>query len=218
MIPARLGSQRLKKKNLQLLKGKPLITHAINKAKEISVFDEIWVNSESEEIGQEAIKESVGFYKRPEHLANNIATSEDFVYDFLMRHECDYVVQVHSIAPLLTAKELRKFINYLKNSNYDCLLSCEELQIECAFKNTPVNFTYQEKTNSQDLEPILRITWSVSAWKRATFIQAYENKQCATYSGNVGYYPLNKLASHIIKTEQDLSMAEHLYSFVHGEN
>ena len=47
MIPARLGSQRLKQKNLQLLNGIPLISHAINKAKNSNIFNEIWVNSES---------------------------------------------------------------------------------------------------------------------------------------------------------------------------
>ena len=41
MIPARLGSQRLKQKNLQLIHGEALIAHAIRKAKLSNVFDEI---------------------------------------------------------------------------------------------------------------------------------------------------------------------------------
>ena len=48
MIPARLGSQRLKKKNLELFGDHTLIEHAILKCKQSEVFDEIYVNSESE--------------------------------------------------------------------------------------------------------------------------------------------------------------------------
>ena len=52
MIPARMGSQRLKQKNLRTLAGLPLITHAIRKCKAAHVFDEIWVNSEHERFGE----------------------------------------------------------------------------------------------------------------------------------------------------------------------
>jgi len=46
MIPARMGSQRLKLKSLRDLGGVPLITRAIRKCMAAGVFGEIWVNSE----------------------------------------------------------------------------------------------------------------------------------------------------------------------------
>lgn len=214
MIPARLGSQRLKQKNLQPLNGIPLISHAIRKAKESKMFDEIWVNSEADVFGEIAIDENVDFHKRPDELANNKATSEDFVYEFLQKHECDYVVQVHSIAPLLTVKDTIAFVKELKEKKPDVLLSVENVQIECAYQNRPVNFTYAEKTNSQELNPIQRITWSITAWKRDIYIKAYEAKECATYSGDVKYFPIDKLASHIIKTQEDLDIASALYTLM----
>lgn len=210
MIPARLGSQRLKQKNLQLLNGVPLITHAIRKAKVSGMFDEIWVNSEATVFGEIAEQENVGFHLRPAELANDQATSEDFIYEFLMQHECDYVVQVHSVAPLLTVEDTQQFVNELKNSKVDVLLSVENIQIECAYLGDPVNFTYDMKTNSQDLEPVQRITWSISAWKRDVYMAAYEAGTCATYSGKVAYYPVGKLAAHVIKTQEDLDIATSL--------
>ena len=42
MIPARMGSKRIPKKNIRLLNGKPLIQYAIDAAKEADCFDEIW--------------------------------------------------------------------------------------------------------------------------------------------------------------------------------
>jgi len=214
MIPARLGSQRLKQKNLQPLNGVPLIVHAIRKAKLSGMFDEIWVNSEADVFGVIAKDEGVNFHKRPAKLADNNATSEDFVYEFLKAHECDYVVQVHSIAPLLSVEDVKNFANKLKKDEVDVLLSVENVQIECAYKNIPINFSYNEKTNSQELDPIQRITWSITGWKRQTYIKAYEEKKCATYSGKVGYFPISKLAAHIIKTQEDLDIAEALFGVV----
>ena len=214
MIPARLGSQRLKQKNLQPLKGEPLIVHAIRKAKRSKMFDEIWVNSEADIFSDISKDESVRFHKRPNHLADNNATSEDFVYEFFKHHECDYMVQIHSIAPLLTVNDTKRFVTELKKTKVDVLLSVEDLKIECAYKNNPINFSYNEKTNSQMLDPIQRITWSITGWKRDSYVKSYEQKKCATYSGKVGYFPINKLAAHIIKTKEDLQIAEALFKYV----
>ena len=41
MIPARLGSKRIKHKNLRLLAGKPLVSHVIEKCKEVETLSEI---------------------------------------------------------------------------------------------------------------------------------------------------------------------------------
>ena len=132
MIPARMGSQRLKKKNFRELAGVPLITRAIRKCVEADAFDEIWVNSEDEAFGAIAESEGVRFHKRPPELANDVATSEQFIHEFLVAHECDYIFQVHSIAPLLTADEVAAFVRALTRSDNDVLLSCVLEQIECA--------------------------------------------------------------------------------------
>ena len=47
MIPARIGSERLKFKNLSLLNGKPLIYYAINSSLKSRVFDKIYLNSDN---------------------------------------------------------------------------------------------------------------------------------------------------------------------------
>lgn len=208
MIPARMGSQRLKQKNLRELAGVPLITRAIRKCREAGVFDEILVNSEHAAFGKIAAAEGVGFHQRPEELGNNLATSEQFVAEFLRQHECEFLFQVHSIAPLLTVDEVRRFVGAMEAGGHDTLLSYEPIQIECAFEDRPVNFTFTEKTNSQDLKPVQRITWSITGWRRSTFLAAAAAGGCATYSGRVGYYAVDHFAAHVIKIEEDLQLAE----------
>jgi CMP-N-acetylneuraminic acid synthetase len=210
MIPARMGSQRLKQKNLRELGGVPLIAHAIRKCKKAGVFDAIYVNSEHPAFGEIAAQEGVEFHRRPEELANNQATSEQFVHEFLTNHPCERVFQVHSIAPLLSADRVCAFVQAMIEGDYDVMLSCVLEQIECACEGEPVNFTFAEKTNSQDLKPIQRITWSITGWRASNYVAAFESGKTATYCGTAGFFPVNRLEGHIIKTEEDLQIAEAL--------
>ena len=207
MIPARMGSQRLARKNLRELGGIPLINRAIRKCKEADCFDEIWVNSEHPEFGAIAHAEGVSFHQRPEALGNNVATSEQYIAEFLTSHECERLFQVHSIAPLLSVDDIRKFVEAMSENPVDCQLSCEEIQIECAFGERPINFSFDEKTNSQDLSPVQRISWSITGWRREAYLKAVNEGSCATYAGRVGFYPVGRWANHVIKTEEDLSVA-----------
>ena len=214
MVPARLGSQRLPEKNLRPLAGTPLVAWAIRKSLDSGVFDEVWVNSESEKFEQIARQEGARFHHRPAELASNTATSEDYVAEFLEHHDCDLLFQVHSIAPLLTANEVRDFVNAMRSSEADVQLSVVEEQIECAYGDRPVNFGFRSKTNSQELEPIQRVTWSITGWRRETFLAAHREGRCATYAGAVAFHPISRLGGLIIKTDEDLRLAEALFPLV----
>lgn len=214
MIPARMGSQRLKQKNLRELAGVSLIARAIRKCRAAGVFDEIWVNSEHPAFGEIARAEGVQFHQRSEALGNNVATSEQYIAEFLDAHPCDLLFQVHSIAPLLTVADVRAFVTAMRDSDLDCLLSYDPVQIECALDGRPVNFTFAEKTNSQDLKPVQRITWSITGWRREPYLAAARAGRCATYAGRVGFHPVSRFAAHIIKTEEDLSIAGALLPLV----
>ena len=214
MIPARMGSQRLKRKNLRKLAGVPLISRCIRKCLSAAVFDEVWVNSEHIDFKAIAELEGAKFHQRPKELGDNNATSEDFVAEFLNEHQCDMLFQVHSIAPLLTTEDIRSFVKVMESDKPDCLLSAEDIQIECMYEGGPVNFTLNEKTNSQDLTPVRRISWSITGWQRESFLSAFKSGKCATYSGKVQCHPISQLASLVIKTEDDLQRAEALFPFI----
>ncbi|MGF1448122.1 MAG: cytidylyltransferase domain-containing protein [Opitutales bacterium] len=214
MIPARMGSQRLARKNLRALDGVPLITRAIRKCQQAACFDSIWVNSEDRAFAAIAEAEGVHFHLRPDALGSHTATSEDYIAEFLQAHPCDWIVQVHSIAPLLTVAEVQGFVDTCRHTQADVLLSAEHIQIECALAGNPINFSFAEKTNSQALEPVQRISWSITAWRRECFLRAKENDQCATYAGQVALVEVSPLAGHVIKTERDLEIAERLLALV----
>jgi hypothetical protein len=104
----------------------------------------------------------------------------------------------------------------MASGGLDALLSTEQLQIECAFREAPVNFTFAEKNNSQDLEPVQRVSWSITGWRRESYLAAARIGKCATYAGKVGFLPIHRFAAHVIKTEEDLQIAAALLPLVPG--
>jgi CMP-N-acetylneuraminic acid synthetase len=72
MIPAKGGSQRLARKNILPLGGKPLLQWAIEAGKQSGVIDKLIVSTEDEEISRVAV--SLGAevpFLRPAHLAKD---------------------------------------------------------------------------------------------------------------------------------------------------
>jgi len=217
LIPARMGSQRLKRKNLREIDGVPLITHAIRKCVAARVFDSIFVNSENLHFQKIAESEGVRFHQRPAELGNSTATSEQYIAEFLEQHKCERLVQVHSIAPLLSVSDIRRFAEAFAKSDSDVLLCVTREQIECLYGGRPINFSLDEKTNSQDLTPVERVTWSITGWKRGKYLEAVTSGRCATYHGKVGTFNVDRAAGHIIQTEEDLQIAQALWSLKSDE-
>ena len=104
MIPVRLGSTRVKNKNLRLIDGKPLVQYIIDAALGSNMLDEIYINSESTKFAGIAKKSSIKFYQRPEELSLNESTNDDFSLDFISNVECDVLVQLLATSPFVTSK------------------------------------------------------------------------------------------------------------------
>ena len=87
MIPARLGSKRIKYKNLRYLANKPLICHVLETVKATNLFDDIYINSEADVFAEFCKEYDVKFYKRSKELASDDITNDKFIYDFLLNTE-----------------------------------------------------------------------------------------------------------------------------------
>ena len=123
MIPARLGSKRVKSKNLRLLAGKPLVRHVVDKCKETDIFDDIYINSEADIFKNIADEYGVRFYKRDESLAGDDATNDMFVLDFITNVKCYITVQVNPTSPLITVGDTKSFVSKMIEGDYDTLHS-----------------------------------------------------------------------------------------------
>ena len=211
MIPARMGSQRVKQKNIRLLNGKPLISHIVDTAVKSQVFDEIYINSESDIFRETAEYYKIKFYKRPEHLSSNTATNDDFVLDFIKNVEGDLLVQLLCTSPFITVEEIINFIQEIKDKKLDTLISVKNEQIECVFDGKPINFDEKGQTlPSQDLKPIQAYACGIMGWKYDSFFQNMKKFDSGYHGGNgkIGYFELKGFSTIDIDNEEDFQLAE----------
>jgi len=219
MIPARIGSTRLKMKNLALLDGNPLISYAINASKETGLFNRIVVNSDESLFKKIAERYGVEFYQRPQKLGSSTTKSDHVIEDFLIKNPCDILVWVNPTSPLQTGNEIKKIVNYFIDNKLDTLITVKNEQVHCICNDKPVNFDYNTLfAQTQDLKPVLPFVYSIMMWRTDTFIQHFNNGEKGILCGNVGYYPVSKMSSVIIKTKYDLMIAESLLKGMKEEN
>lgn len=211
MIPARMGSVRLAKKNLALINGKPLIYYAIKAAKDSAIFKRIVVNSEHETFSIFAKRYGVEFYKRPAKLATSKAKSDYVLRDFIKNHPSDVVVWVNPTSPLQTGGDIRNIVTYFIKNKLDTLITVRNEQVHCIYKSRAVNFNMKDVfAKTQDLIPVQSFVYSVMIWKTAAFVKDFNKNGHAFFCGKTSFYPVGKLSAIIIKKEEDLMFAEYM--------
>lgn len=118
IVPARIGSKRIKKKNIKLFFSKPIIKWTLDILKKSKIFDKIVLTSDSKKILK--IGKSIGFdilIKRPKALADDFTGTKIVMQhainflekDFLLNNVCC----VYPCNPFIEAKYLKKALKYI---------------------------------------------------------------------------------------------------------
>jgi CMP-N,N'-diacetyllegionaminic acid synthase len=106
IIPARGGSKGLKKKNLKVLDGKPLIGRVIQHALEANCIDTILVTTDDIEIADVARRYGAEVpFIRPEKHSGDLSTTEDTLKHALLKYEKMFK-KYFDIAVFLTATDI----------------------------------------------------------------------------------------------------------------
>lgn len=211
MIPARLGSQRIPKKNLRLLGDKVLTQWVAEACKDAGVFDDIYINSESELFEKIASDVNVKYYKRPEELASNSATNDDFGLDFIENIECDILVQVNPTSPFTTSQDIKALVEMFLEGDYKTVHTVKDEQIEGLYDGKPLNFNpLKQMPPSQELIPVKLFTSSIMAWDSSVFKKNMADSGCAVYGGpqKIGYYTIKGAGMIDIDNEKDFYLAQ----------
>ena len=122
IIPAKLDSKRLTKKNIRDLNGKPLFLHTIDYAQNTKHDNRIIVSSESKEV-EELVPEDILFHQRSKDLCGDVEVVDVYL-DIIkgIKHEFDYVVCLQPDNPN-RSNSLDDCLNYMIENNYDDLIT-----------------------------------------------------------------------------------------------
>jgi len=215
MIPARLGSKRVPKKNLRLIDGKPLISYIIETALRTRVLDEIYLNSEAEIFGEIAAEYGIRFYRRPERHSSDDSTNDEFAYDFMQNVPGDILIQLLPTSPLIEPSDIEGFVHGMLDGNYETFISVESKQIACLYNQQPINFErLKENPPSQTMTPVQAYATVLMGWHYGRFAANMRSYGSAYHGGDgtIGTYELRGLATLDIDREEDFQLADTILS------
>lgn len=215
VIPARMGSNRIPLKNLRLLNGVPLIQHAIDVAKESNIAKNIFLNSDGDLFKSVAVNNEIDFYKRAPDLATSESLIDDYLNDFMLNVDTDYLVLLNPTSPFFEVDGLLRAWAQFLRSGVDTLLSCEKVQTHCFMNGKAINFSIDQKhPRSQDLVPVRALNFAVTIWKTATFKASYAQFGHGVYSGNIGFFDTENWENIDVDYEVDFQLAEQVSRFL----
>lgn len=219
VIPARAGSKGIPNKNIRLLNGKPLITYAINNAKQSELITDIVVTTDSEEIQIIAKQMGVAYKERSAQLSGDMVTLDAVIYDAAKDYDVDYIVTMQPTSPLLQTSTLDAAIRNCIENKLDTLISAINKPhlawIQEDGRKIPA---YTERKNRQYLPPYYLETG-------AFVISRAEIVTDSTRIGKqVDVYEIGENEAIDIDTFEDMKCAETILStkqvaiYVNGNN
>tara|TARA_B100001123_G_scaffold421776_1_gene529793 strand:- start:35 stop:700 length:666 start_codon:yes stop_codon:yes gene_type:complete len=155
IIPIKKKSKRIKGKNFVKVNRKPLFAYLLEKVKKCD-FDEIYVDSDSQEIRNYCKKNNLFFVDRIQKLAKDNANGNDLLNYHAKIIKADLYFQLFITSPLLKIKTINNCIKKLKNSKiHDSILTVQHLHTWFWFNNRPINYNPKILPRSQDAKPVI---------------------------------------------------------------
>lgn len=138
-LPAKGSSSRIHNKNTRLLDGKPLFLYTLEKLERCDFIDEIYLDSESEEIFDMVDYIDCKFLKRDKGLATNKTDGHSLFFNEASKVEADIYVQILCTSPFIKPETIKKGIDILKNDNkYDSVVLMKKEKLYLWDNNGPI--------------------------------------------------------------------------------
>ena len=216
VIPARGGSKGIVKKNLQKLKGRPLISITVRTALDSNV-NEVWTSTDSKEISDAALDAGAkATVRRPAELCKDDSNSEEALLHFAEKVEFDTLVFLQCTSPLTTSEDINGALDLFATGKYDSVLSvCKdsggwhcggftwkrEIRLP-EYEGTSYQTAVRETTYShqrQDMEDRFRENGAIYVTSRDNLL-----KSKSRLSGKIGLYVMPQSRSFEIDEPEDL--------------
>jgi len=165
IIPARAGSKGIVRKNMRILKCKPLIWYIINTARNSGYVSDIVVTTDDNDIANYVSKLKVKVRRRPKYLAMDNVPLDPVIYDAYKWYienfgrEVEYVVTLQPTSPLLNPKTLDSAFKFMMENNLDTVLSVvDDTHLMWKKEEGKLIPMYKKRVNRQWLPKIYKET------------------------------------------------------------
>ena len=173
VIPVKGESERIKNKNLRSFSDTNLFELKLSQLKGVVGFSDMIVSSEDPAILEMAQKSGCSVHERdPKYSTSEVPMSE--VYSTIASEvHGEHIAWINVTNPLAVGDIYTEAIRQYQNmpDEHDCLLSVYELQDNIIYKSKPLNFRRYPWPRSQDLEPVLVMSFVINILQRKDLIR-----------------------------------------------
>ncbi len=201
-------SERIPKKNFQLLGDLPLWKHLVKELQDFNVY----IDTDSKLVLNECVDmDNVIAYPRKQkfidfedgELSPALLMIDNFL-DTFVEDDNEIIVTTHVTSPFLKKETILDAVNILKKGIYDSIHSVTKHQEFSWLENNmePINFKPDVVQKTQDLPSIIMSNGGFFIFKKKTFKQLNNR-----IGDNPYYYPLSIPESIEIDNYDDLNLA-----------
>ena len=206
LIPIKLGSKRVPKKNIKpFFDGTPLMHFIQRTCLESKYIDETYIYCSDESI-KDYVLPGVKFLKRPDFLDGDDKNANDIISEFMKTVDSDIYVNTHTTSPFAKVETIDDCIAKVASGEYDSSF-CEEAIRTFMWKDgKPINFDPNHFPRTQDLPLIYGETCIAYVFKKETFQK---------YNRRVGIKPfikeVGKIEAMDIDYPEDFEICDAIY-------
>jgi regulator of RNase E activity RraA/CMP-N-acetylneuraminic acid synthetase len=209
-VPAKGTSQRIQNKNLQIFDGEYLFKRKLRQLLECEEIDEVWLDSESEEIHALASDLPIKHLRRDVALATNNTDGHSLFENETKFTDADIVVQVLCTSPFIDKSIIDPALKEFKVSEYTSLVAVTENKLYLWENNYPL---YGGNIpNSIDLPTHTIESMGMYAVKTNGKVVSKR------YTDNPLLYKINQLEAIDINNKEDLILAKYISAGQRLEN
>ncbi|ANT64170.1 acylneuraminate cytidylyltransferase family protein [Prosthecochloris sp. CIB 2401] len=225
LIPARGGSKGVRRKNLRMIGGKPLLEYTLTAAQRSELVDKTYVSSEDPEILELATSLGATQVQRPADLATDLSSAIEVVQHFIewlpeeLRRQDPSIVYLQPTSPLRTSTHIDAALRRMAELTTTTLLSVTELKAS-PYKSFTIDESgqlqslFDEKLSNcrrQDLPKTYIPNGAIYVFRLSDFLE----RGGFPSNGSVPFV-MSDRESVDIDTEEDLHLVEQLLEQQHG--
>lgn len=186
-VPIKLHSQRLPRKNVLPIAGKPLCWHIVNSLLQAKGIDEVYVYCSDPKV-QDYLPKGAIFKQRDKRLDGDAVKGFDIYKSFIDEVDADNYVLAHTTSPFIKVTSIESAISKMLSGEYDSAFSAERIQTFAWYQGTPINYDLNDVPRTQDMEPIWIETSAFFMFKKEVFTK---------YNRRIGFKPFIQEVSGI---------------------
>lgn len=169
-LPAKGTSSRVESKNLKLLDGKPLFLHTLEKLMECDFIDEVYLDTESDQVIDLASETNCKVFKRDKDLASNATDGNKLFLNEVNHVDADIYIQILGTSPFIDINTIKQGIDAITNSDYDSAVLIRNEKLYTWNKKGP-NYDIEDIPNSFNLDDTIIETMGLYIVKKQTALE-----------------------------------------------